>query len=284
MGLVYHRDTKEVVEDIHYGQKYLKFLYGNVIGRVLLKVATMPWLSKLCGKYYDSKLSVSKIEPFIQKNKIDMSLFETKEYTSFNDFFTRQKKEIHFVEETEVFCSPVDAKLTVYKVSDDLSISVKNSVYTLAELIKDDEMIDEFKNGNCLVFRLSVDDYHRYCAVDDLEVKKSYRIPGILHTVSSISHYYKVYAQNTRVVNQLATSHFGKVLMIEVGAMLVGKITNHDKTEYARGEEMGQFEYGGSTVILITKEKLMIDGDIIRNSSEGIETKVSVGERIGTFL
>lgn len=43
---------------------------------------------------------------------------------------------------------------------------------------------------------------------------------------------------------------------MEVGATLVGKITNiHQECEIKRGEEKGYFEFGGSTIILIFQKK-----------------------------
>ena len=41
---------------------------------------------------------------------------------------------------------------------------------------------------------------------------------------------------------------------MEVGAMMVGRIVNHDKKQCFKGEEKGYFEFGGSTVIILLKE------------------------------
>ena len=75
----------------------------------------------------------------------------------------------------------------------------------------------------------------------------------------------------------LAFSTFG------VGAMLVGKISNHHhKHKFIRGEEKGMFEYGGSTVVLIIPPDTVIpDNDILNNTKDGFETVVKMGERIG---
>lgn len=61
------------------------------------------------------------------------------------------------------------------------------------------------------------------------------------------------------------TKNFGDVIQIEVGAMMVGKIVNYDgKTDIKRGEEMGKFLYGGSTIILLLNQNIKIDDDIIK--------------------
>ena len=68
--------------------------------------------------------------------------------------------------------------------------------------------------------------------------------------------------------------------MMEVGAMMVGKITNLHKNPAT--VKKGHFEFGGSTIILLIQpEKVRIDYDLIENTEEGYETIVKMGERIG---
>ena len=169
----------------------------------------------------------------------------------------------------------------VYKITDDLKIKIKQSVYTLEELVLDKIDLEQYKNGNCLIFRLSMDDYHRYCFIDDGTIEKVREIKGKLHTVSSISDKHKVYSQNTRICNYMTTNNFEKIIFIEVGALLVGKINNYNKKQFSKGEEKGYFELGGSTIVILTNSKLKIDDDIIEYSNNGIETKVKYGEKIG---
>ena len=52
--------------------------------------------------------------------------------------------------------------------------------------------------------------------------------------------------------------------MMEVGAMMVGKITNLHKNPATvkKGQEKGNFEFGGSTIILLIQPgKVRIDYD-----------------------
>ena len=76
---------------------------------------------------------------------------------------------------------------------------------------------------------------------------------------------------------------FGDVLMMEVGALLVGRIVNHHgKATVARGQEKGYFQFGGSTVVLLLeKGRVCIDEDILANSKDSAETVVRLGEAIG---
>ena len=100
-------------------------------------------------------------------------------------------------------------------------------------------------------------------------------LPGVLHTVNPVAlGGYDIYKENARAVTLLRTRSFGDAAQVEVGAMLVGRICNtHTSGFFFRGQEKGYFEYGGSTVELRR--------DILRNTADGVETRVRQGERIG---
>ena len=279
--MIYNRITKVIEEDEQYGGKYLNFLYNSFFGRVLLKIIVNPIVSKINGKYNNTSFSKNKIKKFIEKNHINIDEYEEKDYKSFNEFFIRKKKNLNYDRNKNYFISPADSKLMVYKITEDLKVKIKQSFYTLNDLIQNDTILSEYKNGNCLVFRLGFDDYHRYCYIDNGKVEETKDIKGILHTVSSISKKHKVFSQNSRVVNYLDTQNFGRLICIEVGALLVGKINNYKINEFSKGEEKGYFELGGSTIIVLTNEKIKIDSDILECSKKEIETRVKYGERIG---
>ena len=279
--MIYDREAKTISKDKQYGSIYLNFLYNNILGRVILKLIICPAFSKIYGKYNNMSISKKRVDTFIKKYNIDTNEYEKKEYSSFNEFFTRKRKAIYYDKEKNNFIAPADSKLMVYKIKDDMTIKIKQSIYTIEELIEDQMNLEQFKNGNCLVFRLSMDDYHRYCYIDDGTIEKIKIIKGKLHTVISISNKHKVYSQNTRICNYMTTDNFDKIIYIEVGALLVGKINNYNKNKYNKGDEKGYFELGGSTIVILTNDKIKIDNDIIEYSNKGIETKVKYGERIG---
>ena len=53
--------------------------------------------------------------------------------------------------------------------------------------MRDKKLAERFYGGEAWVFRLTVDDYHRYAYMDH-GVKSSHRIPGIFHTVNPIAN------------------------------------------------------------------------------------------------
>ena len=266
--------------------KFLKRLYGSTMGRILLKPLVTPVVSNIAGAFLSTKCSCILIKPFIRNNNIDMSQFEDVKYNSYNEFFSRKiregartidRKATHFI-------SPCDSKLTVLPISADTKFTLKHTEYSVSSLLKNKELAREYQGGYAFIFRLTVDDYHRYCYVDDGTKEANVRIPGKFHTVNPIANdYYPIYKENTREYSILHSKHFGDIVMMEVGALLVGKIVNlHEEATVKRGEEKGYFQFGGSTVVLLVKaDKVNVDEDILGNSKEGIETIVKFGEKIG---
>lgn len=284
MTKIYNRETKEIYEQKESGTLALKFLYNTIPGRLILKWIINPSVSQISGKYNDSKYSKRKIKKFIKKNKINMEDFIEEEYKNFNDFFTRTIKEEKrpMTKNPKRFISPADSKVLAYDITEDLKLTIKGSTYTLNELINNEEDLSEFKNGKCLVFRLCVDDYHHYCYPDDGKLLKYNTITGKLHTVRSISSKYNIYKENQREYSIIKTSNFDKIVYIEVGALMVGKIVNNIQEEFNKGEEKGYFKLGGSTIVILVKEnQLILDKDIINNSKNDIETEVKYRETIG---
>ena len=276
------RKTKQEKELVY--DKSLLFLYHNFLGRVLLKILYLPFISKIVGKYMNSKLSIKRIDKTIKKYNIDMNLFEKKEYTSFNDFFTRKKKNIDIDNNKNHFISPADSKLLVIKLNKNASFDIKNSIYNLRNII-DKDLTEEYKDGYALIFRLEVNDYHHYHFIDDGSFDEYKYIKGILHTVQPIAYEkYPVFHRNSREYTILHTKNFSDIIEVDVGAMMVGKIENYkDKKTYKKGDEKGYFMFGGSTIILFVKNNIInIDNDILLNSALGKETIVSCGEKIGT--
>lgn len=267
----------------------LKKLYGTVCGRVILKALTAPAVSKVAGAFMDSRLSVPLIKRFIKSSGIDTSQYVMKKFRSYNEFFTRRvKRGMRPIDRMPShFISPCDSKLTVYKIGKSSVFRIKGSRYRVSDLIKNDFLAKRYEGGYCMIFRLEVDDYHRYCYIDSGTKTENTFINGELHTVNLIAlEHYNIYKRNCREYTVLHTENFGDVVQVEVGAMMVGRIVNrHGAAEVVRGEEKGKFEFGGSTIVLLVQEDMIrIDDDILRNSAENIETVVKYGEKVAASV
>lgn len=261
----------------------LRFLYHNALGRFLLRVLISRPVSKLAGAYLSSRLSKGLIQKFVRNNNIDLNDFYSDDFRCFNDCFCRKiKKGKRPLEEGLI--APCDGLLSVYPINDGLVLPIKQSQYSIADLLDDEELAKEFDSGTVLVFRLCVNHYHRYSYFDDGIKGDNKFIKGRLHTVRPIAlGRYPVFVQNCREMTVMETKHFGKAVQIEVGAMLVGKIANiHGSGPIKRGEEKGMFLYGGSTVVLLLQKDAATLPDVLyENTRQGLETPVRMGQQIG---
>ena len=201
------------------------------------------------------------------------------------------------------------------KASNPLPLEIKGNLYSIEKILK--APCPEFlKGGTLLVFRLSLPDYHRYIFPARGKLLRTKKIKGRLDSVRKEAAHFKAFSENKREISLLELSSMGKILHVEVGAMLVGHIHNHvgckpsfDKvvechkekgTEccrekgniqisgknhlahcFAAGEEKGYFSLGGSTIVEMLNDKIMIDDDLFENTNKGLETKLEIGERIG---
>ncbi len=265
---------------------FLSFLYHTPPGRALLKLAAGRAFSRAAGRCLDSPLSRALIGPFVKRYRIRLSDYTRVWFPSFNDFFSREiRPELRPVSRRqEDLIAPCDGLLSAFPITEGLVLPIKQSRYTVADLLGGDPIAARYRDGLCLVFRLCVDNYHRYCYVDDGTKGENVFLPGELHTVRPIAlRELPVFVRNCREYTVLETAHFGTVAQIEVGAMLVGRIENRQgRAAFVRGQEKGMFRYGGSTVILLLeKGRAVLPEALLRDTQAGRETPVLMGQAIG---
>ena len=118
--------------------RLLALLYGNALGRMVLKPLTAPWLSRAAGRLLSTRASCVLIKSFIKRNKIDMSQFEPVEYESYNDFFSRRiRPEARPVDmDPRHLISPADSKLTALSITESGRFTLKHTEYTVGSLLK----------------------------------------------------------------------------------------------------------------------------------------------------
>ncbi len=265
----------------------LEFLYGTAAGRVLLRPLISKPVSALSGRLLDTKASKVLIGPFAKSAGINRDDYILDDINSFNDFFCRHIKEGRrsFDMSDEALVAPCDGMLSAYRIRDGLVVGVKQSRFTIASLLRDKKLAASFDGGYCLVFRLGVDNYHRYGWFDGGRKYADRKVKGFFHTVRPVAlSKTPVFTENSREYSVIDTDNFGRCVQMEVGAMLVGRIVNDmpGAARVKRGQEKGHFEYGGSTVIvLIGRDRAKIPTDVLARSAAGVETAVKMGEKIG---
>lgn len=262
-----------------------RFLYDCIAGNVILRGISMPFVSKLAGRFLDSSVSRCLISSFIRRNDIDMSEYEAGPFDNFNDFFCRNILDgVRSIDsEPASVISPCDGKVQVFSIGEDSCFKIKGIDYTIEGLLRDHELAKRYQGGTLILLRLGVDDYHRYIYPINGRQTFSMRINGRLHTVNPFAASRRpIYSENSREYAIIETETMGKVLMMEVGALMVGRITNHHLNGYVtRGEEKGFFKFGASSIVLcFEKDAIIPDQDIVKNSDNGAETLIKLGERI----
>ena len=346
---IIERKTGRLIQEEEYGQKAIYFLYHHFLGRLLLKmIFARPYFSFLRGLYYNSFLSKKDIASFVEKYGLSKELLK-KRYQSFGDFFSR--KEAVYLREAGKentkengeawkekiqgklpFYASASGKALAYKIDEEgriilspgvqkesagkkenyhaFPLEIKGNFYSIEKILR--APCPEFlKGGTLLVFRLSLPDYHRYIFPAEGKLLRTKKIKGRLDSVRKEAAHFKAFSENKREVSLLELTGMGKILHVEVGAMLVGHIHNHlgskifsdkgtqnkkknlgEKTikfnrgyqqtfRFTAGEEKGYFSLGGSTIVEMLNEKIVIDEDLFENTKKGLETKLEIGERIG---
>lgn len=266
--------------------RLLEWLYNHMAGRLLLRPLISPAVSKLGGKLLSSRLSSLLVRPFVRTAGIDMSDYEQGPFCSYNAFFQRKiRPGARPVERRpQAFVAPCDGKVSVWTIDEHSVFQIKHTRYTMQRLLRNRKLAQEYAGGYLWMFRLSVEDYHRYIYIDNGVESHHVRIPGVYHTVNPVANdVFPIYKENTREYSLLRSENFGVVLQMEVGALLVGKIENHRwQGAVRRGQEKGAFAFGGSTILLMTRKgRVSPRRELLERSRRGIETIVRQGEAVG---
>jgi phosphatidylserine decarboxylase len=195
-------------------------------------------------------------------------------YTSFDSFFTRRLREgsrpIEGDDKTLV--SPADGRLASTGHADlHGTITAKGKPYTLEELVGDRAWARQLAGGGFCVVYLSPRDYHRVHAPISGKVVRVYGIEGDRYPVNDIGleHVPGLFVKNRRVVLEVDSPDFGRVAVIMVGAMIVGRMSvvcvdqsdvqgEHRLSrpfEIKRGDELGKFHLGSTVVLLLPPDR-----------------------------
>jgi phosphatidylserine decarboxylase len=219
-------------------------------------------------------------------------------YDCFNSFFARAiKPSARPPAEPSnplVTSSPADCRLTVFP-SIDLATQywIKGRGFTLARLLGDETLANQFNGGSIAIARLAPQDYHRWHSPVSGTVRGIRDIPGTYYTVNPQAvnepGAVDVFCENKRSVMMLERDGTqAPIAIVAVGAMLVGSIkyvpgVDQVGARVERSQCLGAFYYGGSTIVVVYPPgEVAFDADLVRNScDERCETLVRVGWRIG---
>ncbi len=289
----YYDRYKQAIETENvYGGGWLRFAYGNPLGRLgVWALAKRRLFSWYYGRRMSRPYSATKVLPFIIEYDLDIEEFAKTpyEYKSFNEFFSRAlKRESRPIAEGEkTAVMPADGRHLVFPdVETAEGFYVKGSKFTMRELLGDDALAEKFAGGAMVISRLCPVDYHRFHFPVSGVASEAKLIKGDLYSVSPIAlrQNIRYLVENKRMLTLIESSEFGTVAMMEVGATNVGSIvqTFLENRELPAGEEKGLFKFGGSCVItLFEKGRIKFDDDLVKHSADCVETYVKMGDRLG---
>ena len=190
------------------------------------------------------------------------------------------------------------------------NIWIKGRDFTVKRLLgsayPDDAKL--YDGGALGIFRLAPQDYHRFHIPVDGVMDEPKLIKGEYYTVNpmAIRSALDVYGENVRIICPIDSDYFGRVMVVCIGAMMVGStvITAKQGQRVKRTDELGYFQFGilspvyaamgwvlmmcdlgGSTlVVLFEPGKMRWDDDLVGNSKGALETLIRVGMSVGHAL
>ena len=241
------------------------------------------------GRKYDDPASAADIQSFINFHRLDMSevLLPVEQFKNFNEFFYRKltpdARPCSAPNRPEIITSPADCRTVVFNTMEEAqSIWVKGREFSMKTLLADAYPKDaqRYVGGALGIFRLAPQDYHRFHIPVDGVMGEPRLIDGEYYTVNpmAIRSALDVYGENIRVCVPIDSVAHGRVMVICVGAMMVGStvITRKAGEKVSRAEELGYFKFGGSTILLLFEPGQMVfDDDLAGNASTALETLVS---------
>ena len=215
-------------------------------------------------------------------------LLPKEQFKNFNEFFYRalkpEARPCSAPDNPRIIVSPADCRSVVFnKMTEATKIWVKGREFSIDRLLGNayPEDAKRYVNGALGIFRLAPQDYHRFHIPVDGIMGKPKLIDGEYYTVNpmAIRSALDVYGENIRVCVPIDSVAHGRVMVICVGAMMVGStvITREAGQHVKRAEELGYFKFGGSTILLLFEPgKMNFDDDLVDNSSGAVETLVCV--------
>ena len=339
---LYHHFLGRILLKMIFARPYFSFLRGLYYNSYLSKKEIAPFVEKYglskallkenyqsFGAFFSRKEAVYLREAGKENTKENGEAWREKiEGKEYEEGHEKGQEEGHEkgLEGKLPFYATASGKLLAYKIDQEgkilfpgkenngnanpLPLEIKGNFYSIEKILK--APCPEFlKGGTLLVFRLSLPDYHRYIFPAKGKLLRRKRIKGRLDSVRKEAAHFKAFSENKREVSLLELTGMGKILHVEVGAMLVGHIHNHvgiktfsdkevqnkkkqlgEKTYksdrrnqlpfcFIAGEEKGYFSLGGSTIVELLNDSIVIDEDLFENTRKGLETKLEIGERIG---
>ena len=250
-----------------------RVLPKHALSRIIGTIAESkrPWLKNLLIKRAISAFGI---------NMQEAASDNLEDYESFNAFFTRALKDDARVVDGDPksVCCPADGVISQAGIIDKTHIlQAKGLNYSISRLLGNSVSAQRFNNGSFATIYLSPKDYHRVHMPVSGTLRATRYIPGELFSVNdkTAQGLEELFARNERLVCEFESESAGNFVVVFVGAMLVagietvwggfekpgpGAVRESDFSDrqlaYDKGEEIGQFKFGSTAIILFEKDRV----------------------------
>jgi phosphatidylserine decarboxylase len=193
-------------------------------------------------------------------------------FKSWNDFFTRRFKDgarpVDGPDDPKVIVSACES--TPYAISVDAKrhdrFWIKSQPYSLQDMLANDESVDQFVGGTVYQAFLSALNYHRWHAPVSGTVRKAFVVGGTYYSEADVEGEDPAGPNNSQgyITHVAARALFlieaddpciGLMCFMPVGMAEISSCLINDNIvpgyRVTKGEELGRFQYGGSTHCLI---------------------------------
>lgn len=197
-------------------------------------------------------------------------------FKSWNDFFIRKFKDFNKSRPlgTNIMVSPCDFHIINFQKNIKLNgdyVMAKSDRYSLIDMLEgvDKNIFEKFINGTIVQGFLDAENYHRYHSPVDGKLVSAHLVNG---TYFLIQYFDKLFCGQKQVIKSeeflsnvqtraifiYKTRTIGYVAMICIGMVEVSSCIIRDELigkMVKRGDEVGYFQYGGSTIALLFEKK-----------------------------
>jgi phosphatidylserine decarboxylase len=242
-----------------------RYLPHRLINLTARKIAEARWPRPVVS---------AAVRAWIRRAAIDMSDFEERSYDSVEDFFLRRLRP-GARPLAPGLVSPVDGFVVgAGAIERDRPLQVKGQLISPARLVTGrvhDLPLTAYEGGSFATVFLTPAGYHRIHMPEAGEIIDCRWIPGryFPQNEDALRHIHGIYERNERAVLRIRLDAGEEILMVLVGASLVGGIhlegisrqewirasTVPIRRRAAKGEEIGHFAFGSTVVLLFPRSR-----------------------------
>jgi phosphatidylserine decarboxylase len=247
----------------------------------LLRVLPRQRITRVMGALADVQLHPAVADAvvglYVRAYKVDLGATEAPagSFPSFDAFFTRPLRTgaRPICADPGALVSPADGRLEdTGPVHTGGRLRIKGREYSVTDLVGDPAEAARYEGGQFAIVYLSPRDYHRVHAPVAGQITRVRSLPGDYFPVNSIGerHVPRLFSTNRRVAIVIDTPAHGRVTVVMVGAMIVGRITvgaidardvplgDHPidpPLAVGAGDEIGVFHLGSTAVVFVEKDQ-----------------------------